>query len=125
VSERVPIAIYVLVDPRTKRPRYVGKTSDPGGRLRTHLASSHNIRVASWVGELAEVGAMPEMRILEWVDAEDADSAERRAIGRHRHLKLFNVVGLSDGLVARDWNGARRAPGWLKKRLKEKPTFGP
>ena len=60
------VCIYKLVDPRDNKPRYIGVTNNPGGRLMLHVknASSTKLKV-EWVNELRNLGMIPKMFIID------------------------------------------------------------
>jgi hypothetical protein len=62
------IAIYSLIDPRTKLPFYVGKTNDPKIRLKSHRAGRGTTPSAVFIREIRAEGHRPEMEILELCD---------------------------------------------------------
>lgn len=79
--------IYMLIDPRTEEPRYVGKANDPEKRLKGHLRNPLK-SLRSWFDELALDALRPVMRvsavILERIDGvamERQIIAELRAAG--------------------------------------------
>ena len=59
--------IYVLWDPETRAPCYVGSTKDPDARLRGHLYSAFasgyggETKVAQWVRKLLLSGLEPKL----------------------------------------------------------------
>lgn len=85
-------AIYLLIDPRDRRVRYVGQTTKPRKRLDTHRNYATE-PVASWVDELRQVGMVPAMRIIGRVADADALESEREAILFHRSVgsPILNV----------------------------------
>lgn len=65
------IFIYVLKDPRTGAPRYVGKSNDPHERLERHLQDSKRGRKdykSCWIRSLLTLGDSPQLEILDTVD---------------------------------------------------------
>ena len=87
--------IYALHDPRDGLARYVGVTSDPCVRLRSHLSSARSAEAysklatdarAAWICELARAGLAPTLDVLEVVEAERhhgaPNQAERRWMAR-------------------------------------------
>lgn len=98
-------AIYELVDPDTKKSRYVGQCVDPQGRYQSHLKSSHYPQVERWVFELRKLRKKPELRILEHCRTFlDADEAERRWIKQRlneRHPLFNEAPGGSGGAFAK------------------------
>ena len=70
------IAIYALIDPRTKLPFYVGKTNDPKVRLKGHRTGRGTTRSAIFIREIRAEGGRPEMEILELCDEKDWQDRE-------------------------------------------------
>lgn len=85
------VSIYMLIDPRTGLCRYVGKTADPEARLRAHLQPAQlqaHTRKNSWLKNLLAAGLEPCMEIIDQVDPELADDAERFWIHFHRRVQV-------------------------------------
>lgn len=93
--------IYVLVDPRSGEPRYVGKTERSLRiRMNHHL---HRARVGAgqyvyrWMNSVLKEGKIPEVKILRYLESrEELILAEKFYI---RHLKElgFKLTNLTDG----------------------------
>ncbi len=88
------IWVYVLVDPRNKEIRYVGKTICPVTRLTAHIQRSQTYAANDWLRELASLNLIPEMHLVEEVigTEEDGLAAEDRWIARclQRGARLEN-----------------------------------
>lgn len=88
--------IYCLIDPETKRPRYIGKANDYKKRLQTHLQDSKRRKtpVYCWIRKLKKKGLIPEIILIEqttdWVEA------EVRIIKEYRE-KYPDLLNLADG----------------------------
>jgi hypothetical protein len=81
------IYIYVLIDPRDLSIRYVGKTIDPGNRMRAHIyphnsTKDKNIKMI-WTEELKRIGLEPIMQVLASCKPEESEIFE------YRYFKLF------------------------------------
>lgn len=65
------VFIYALSDPRTGKIRYVGKTTDPKGRLQGHVSKSYQRfstdHKTCWIRGLRLEGLRPELHILDYV----------------------------------------------------------
>ena len=104
-------AIYSLADPREVRvSRYVGQTAHPARRLMQHLRTARlwlpdetpwwieapRLRpLYQWIRDLyREEGRLPVMVVHAWVEAQDAERAERDRIRicLERQLPLLNVA---------------------------------
>lgn len=73
--------VYVLVDPRDSRIRYVGKTNWPEERFKQHLTDirltyTSNDNKKAWVRELLALGLKPLMIILEQCTDDTVDHRE-------------------------------------------------
>jgi DNA-binding XRE family transcriptional regulator len=78
----VPVHIYALRDPRTAEVRYVGRSSNPLGRLASHRHSTGAPRVRDWYRSVERDGLAPELVILHTVPSGvDADPWEEHYIG--------------------------------------------
>ena len=66
------VCIYVLIDPRDGRVRYVGKTDNPRRRLNVHISTvmrgAISGRFAMWIKDIVLSGRKPEMIALEYVE---------------------------------------------------------
>ncbi len=107
--------IYGLVDPRTNKIRYVGKTVNIKRRLQNHLcpASLNRIRhVAQWLKGLVQHNSRPTVVILETVKESDADKTERRWIRRFKKagLKLTNLTPGGEGGATYGRLGSKWSP---------------
>lgn len=63
------VFIYALKEPDTGRIRYIGKTSDPGFRLRRHIAQARKglekYRKVRWIRSLLDRGIEPAMEMID------------------------------------------------------------
>jgi len=99
------VLIYALVDPRTKRERYIGRTVNPlRRRLREHIATAargklKDRRKADWFDELAALGLAPDIVEIDRVGLDSFQAAERRWVAHFRaiHPDLLNVKRGGDG----------------------------
>lgn len=71
------MSIYALIDPRTEKVRYVGRSINPTARLGAHLGNSQipnakSKRMMAWLAELAAADAAPVMKVV----AEEGTEAE-------------------------------------------------
>lgn len=69
--------IYGLKDPRDKKYRYVGQTTNPDVRLSTHIYQSHNSEVRKWIHELSQLDQKPQMDIFDQCDISTSYSVEK------------------------------------------------
>lgn len=119
--------IYALVDPRTDAVRYIGKSIRPKERLANHLNERSNSWRNHWLRKMRADGVRPVLRILEVVESDDWQTAERRWIAHGRALgwRLTNCTSGGDGVpdlppdvrarMAAAWTGRKHHPESLKR----------
>ncbi|WP_147437752.1 hypothetical protein [Halorubrum sp. Atlit-8R] len=56
--------VYILIDPRTDNPRYVGATTDPDNRRQAHVSHPHSDPLNEWINDLQSDGEEPRMVVL-------------------------------------------------------------
>jgi len=98
--------LYVLVDPRTKKIRYVGQTTYPiQERLNQHIRhtnapSQRKLHVNYWIKSLLQADLKPVVRLVcERLTPEEIDTAEQIAILRlkNKGYELCNLTSGGDG----------------------------
>lgn len=99
----LPIFIYALYDPRERQPRYIGRSVEPGARLKQHAAARGfgKARV-EWLRRLKADGHSPDVLILERaLGVVEAIRAEQWWLdfGRRAQWPLLNRPGSSRGGV--------------------------
>jgi len=79
--------IYLLSDPITNRPFYIGRSKNPIKRLGQHISScgtvsnnSTNVEVQRKINELVSRLIIPKLEILAFVDRVDSLQVERELI---------------------------------------------
>jgi len=97
-----PSFIYALRDPVSGEIRYIGKSTNPIKRLRTHIEQSHqkNTHKECWIIGLLNIGLKPDIEILEIVSAfSDWEAREKWWIAEGRDLgwRLTNTTDGGDG----------------------------
>lgn len=112
-------AIYALVDPPTQQVRYVGATNRPDKRRHEHRsqANRHNSRKDRWIRSL---DGPPIQQILEWVEPDEWEDAERYWIRHFRGVlgpQLLNEARGGRG----GWSDAARAQAMKKNLGRPKP----
>jgi hypothetical protein len=76
----VPVFIYALAEPGSMRIRYVGKSSNPKGRVCNHRTKGSR-PMRRWLQRVHAAGQKPQLMILFRVrPGDDADVHERRLI---------------------------------------------
>jgi hypothetical protein len=90
--------IYVLIDPITRLPRYVGSTDHAQRRLYSHIASSRGAGTPKdvWIAGLKQRGLYPEMWVVEEGDFGPPQSPERMEAERRWIGICIDVVGGCD-----------------------------
>lgn len=90
-------SIYVLVDPRTRELRYVGKTRDPEMRLKAHCYGKHSTYCSRWIQALKRDGFAPQMVIVEsGLTEEQWPEREQHWIAHYRELGA-ELTNITDG----------------------------
>ena len=104
--------IYALLDPETLSIRYIGKSSNPAGRLRQHIRDAFKERnyKANWIRSLLGIGMQPTLQIVDEVNVSEWQAAEAAYIEFYR----------SEGCAIT--NGSPGGEGWGSG--KDHPSFG-
>jgi len=89
------IFIYALIDPRTGRPFYVGKTNNIKVRLKSHRTGRGNTRCAFYIRGIRSEGLRPEIKILETCSDLEWEEKEREWISKMN--QKYDIVNCSDG----------------------------
>jgi hypothetical protein len=114
-----PWLIYVLIDPRDGRVRYVGWTINLRQRLRDHMKPSRlsgNQRRDRWLASLIADGFYPRVETVEHGDGQGHAEAECKWITHYRSLG-FELTNLTDG---GEGTQGRRHTAVAKQRMSEK-----
>lgn len=77
-------AIYLLRDPRTGEPRYIGKSTRPHIRINSHLHYGPSCRMRRWIAELKSLGLKPVMENLEWCEGDSWIEREQLLIADYK-----------------------------------------
>lgn len=102
------IFIYALIDPITKKRRYIGKTNNIPQRLRAHESEARYSRThkSNWVRGLQKLGLRPDVECLEVVPAGRRLDRSRDAMDSKRTRR---AVGASQRYRRRGGHPSRRA----------------
>jgi hypothetical protein len=78
ITSKKQLKIYTLSEPdRSWLVRYVGSTSSVKSRYNNHRSTQDNYPVCQWNQKLRREGTKPIMRVLEVVDASEAEKVEQ------------------------------------------------
>jgi group I intron endonuclease len=88
--------VYLLSDPVTRAPRYVGVTNNFGRRMKEHLYGLSGAHCKNWIKKLSIDGLTPFSEILEEVDDDDRRDSEIFWILAFR-ITGANLVNLTTG----------------------------
>jgi len=110
--------IYALLDSRTGRVRYVGKSDDPDRRMREHCrgdrVNSHKDR---WLAQLKREGLWPVLQVLEEVPYDEWQERECSWIAFYRDAgePLTNMTLGGDGFYGLSADARARKHAAIKK----------
>jgi hypothetical protein len=90
----MPTHIYHLVDPNTKTVKYVGKSTNPKSRLRSHIQESQesqNTEKKRWIKSLLNAGQQPVLVIVATYP-DDTSARTRESAECKTHLQtILNI----------------------------------
>lgn len=83
------ISIYTLIDPRDELIRYVGQTSNPKVRYRSHLKGNkyRNTYTTNWIQGLLDLNLKPIMIEIDQCEIKDLDITEQS------YIRLYKSFG--------------------------------
>lgn len=120
--------IYVLIDPRDDKIRYVGKTGRlPEERLKEHCKKQHNSNYYSyWINKLRSLKLKPIMRVIEECDEFTWEAREIYWIRYYRQLNydLVNTTEGGGGLVGYKASEETRRKLSYAAKGEKNPNFG-
>jgi hypothetical protein len=124
------VFIYALCDPDTGEIRYVGKANDVVVRYGKHLKDKEDTYKARWIRKLTANGKKPMLEILESVEMEGWQEAEKFWIRYFRFLGM-ELVNTAEGgmgaIIVSDEVKARKAESirkfWLNPENKQKRSL--
>ena len=99
------IYIYELIDPRTKEPRYIGKTVNIKTRLQSHLKSKYVCYKNSWIKNLIKQNLKPVLNIIDEVNESEWQFWERHYISLYKSwgFNLTNMTSGGEGVKSYKW----------------------
>lgn len=59
--------IYMLIDPISRQPRYIGKSNNPLDRLKFHIGDKRRSKKKYWIQNLRSQGLLPLLEIVDEV----------------------------------------------------------
>lgn len=99
-------SIYVLLDPNTNLPRYIGKAKNPQRRLVIHISESRcgsPYRKCRWIRKLLKDNKEPQFFVIDQIGEDDINAAEIFYISffRKAGFDLTNITEGGDGGLTR------------------------
>ena len=95
--------VYQLIDPEDKQVRYVGKSTHPKSRFKTHIAESRerqNTEKKKWIYGLLSKGMQPVLAIVAEFREESA-AREKESEECHKHKgTIYNLHDPKKGAKA-------------------------
>lgn len=79
-------SIYILDDPETGFPRWVGASSDPRQRFREHISKKSTRAKDAWIGNLKSKGLLPVLDVLSPAPTADWEEEEKFLISYLRFM---------------------------------------
>ncbi len=89
--------IYALCDPNTKMVRYIGKSNHPRIRYFHHLKDEHKTYKVNWIRKLKSSGKLPVLKIIEEIDKNLWEEAEKRWIAYYRLISGKRLTNHNEG----------------------------
>ena len=114
-------SIYILDDPETGFPRWVGASSDPRQRFREHISKKSTRDKDAWIGNLKSKGLLPVLDVLSTAPTADWEEEEKFLISYLRFMGadlLNREKGGASGAVSTLNNGKMRSFETLEKQRK-------
>jgi len=112
MSESETGYVYVLIDPRTEEPKYVGASTDPDQRFKAHNSHPHSDDLDDWISGLQDQGEEPEMEVVVERPVEQ--------LGRAEEAVIAGLSAAHDLLNGNDASGYGRPIGSSPAALEEK-----
>lgn len=103
--------VYLLSDPETNEPRYVGLTQDPARRARFHRGRPRTTKMArlrQWYTDLRLRKVRPTFTELACISGENAATVEQTARLAERHWIAHYAALYPQALLNVNWNAFAR-----------------
>lgn len=115
------VVIYALCEPDTKTIRYVGKAKSVSKRMTAHRNEKRGTRKCRWLASLAQRGVVPTLIVLENVQSQSWQKAERKWIARCRlaGYDLTNHTDGGEGVGGLDADARARLSAAMKARMND------
>lgn len=102
--------IYLLLDPRDRKIRYVGKADNPQLRFNRHIKDMATTHKTCWIKQLKKINLLPIMQIIDSVPKDNWQYWEKYYIAYYKSIgcELVNIAdgGLGGGNTF--WKGKKR-----------------
>jgi hypothetical protein len=97
-------SVYVLVDPRDSTVRYVGSTSNPQAREKSHrlVSGACNPLMREWIRELRSLDLAPHLVVIDIDEKRYSRREERWILTLRRRGRLYNRAHNSAVAAARE-----------------------
>lgn len=93
-------SIYLLLDPRTNAPKYIGKTNDISIRMYGHLSEKTLTKKNNWIKSLKNKGLKPTVEIIDEVPENEWQFWEMHYISLYKSWGFDLLNGDQGGLGA-------------------------
>ena len=124
----MPHYIYGLVDPFTDEIRYIGQSTSPWSRLKTHLNERNNTHKCHWIQKCISMGKKPGLTIIEEVKQQNQWQERERywiSYAKKNNWNITNSTSGGDGVpdlpqetrerISKVWIGKKHKPESLIK----------
>jgi group I intron endonuclease len=89
--------IYSLKCPFTNEVHYIGKSEQGMLRPLSHISNSHSDKINEWVGELKQLGYVPNVEICEYVPLEENITEREKYWIKHVKENGYQLTNMTDG----------------------------
>lgn len=111
--------IYALCDPDTEIVRYVGKSNHPKDRYFRHLKDKQKTYKVNWINKLKSIGKLPVLKILEKINKNQWEEAEKKWIAYYRQIAGHKLTNIDEGGIGPDMTEETKKK--ISKSKKGKP----